>query len=108
MFFRRPHESAATFAPVCTRFVAVGAPQKPVWPGGGPNRTCPSGHFGAGPLGALAAGLGKTAVSKTFLLPAARTTELAHTCRLPFRAAIPCTVNESPGFTASRVQPPRP
>src|SRR5438552_17257857 len=106
MFFRRPYASTWTFAPVCMRLVAVGAPQNPVCPGGGTKRGCPSGHFGVGPLAAFAAGLGGVAPSNNFLLPVVITTELAQTCRLPLRAARPCTVSASPGFTASRVQPP--
>src|SRR5262245_57213132 len=89
MFFSRPKLSVATVEPVWTSAVAVGAPQYPVFPGGGPNLGWPSGHFGVGPFGWFAAGLGVWAPSNSFLLPAVSTTEFAHTWRLPFRAVIP-------------------
>src|SRR5262245_52362401 len=103
MFFSKPLASTATLAPACIRLVAVGAAQYPVCPGGGPSRGWPSGHFGVGPLAALAAGLGAEALSKTFLFVFARTTELPQICRVPLRACRPCTFNASPGFTVSRV-----
>src|SRR6185503_2962881 len=92
MFFSRPYASIWTFWPVLTSPVAVGALQNPFWPGTGPSRGWPSGHLGVGAAATLAAGAGGFALSNTRLLLLANTTELPHTCRVPLRAAMPCTL----------------
>src|SRR3989442_11109565 len=90
--------------PDCTRAAALGLPQYPVSPGGGPNRGWPSGQRGVGLAGALLRVI-CAGTSKILLFVFAIRTELPQTCRLLFRAAIPCTVSSSPGLTVSIFQP---
>src|SRR5579863_8434301 len=83
-----------------TKLGALGLAQYPSSPGPIPNRTCPSGHFGAGLAACVERGA-CTSFGEDSFFPFGRVTDLPLACLLPSRARLPSTVTASPALRES-------